>query len=105
MLYITIKSADLDKYDLSKDFKNKCVRIDCDSLFILSEPVDCLSLTLRVVDTVKKEVDIETTDETVEEVSENFNSALIKKVETFQDVEITTKQELLDLLKNKTYLD
>lgn len=105
LLYVTIKSADLNKYDLSEDFKNKCVRIDCDSLFILSEPIDCLSLTLRVVDTVKEEVHVETTDEIVEEVSENFNLALIKKVETFQDVEITTKQELLDLLKNKTYLD
>ena len=105
LLYITIKSNELDKYNLSEDFKNKCVRIDCDSLFILSEPVDCLSLTLRVVETKKEQVAIETEDESVEEVSENFNSALIKKVETFQHLETITKQELLDLLKNKTYLD
>ena len=105
LLYITIKSNELDKYNLSEDFKNKCVRIDCDSLFILSEPIDCLSLTLRVVETKKEQVAIETADESVEEVSENFNSALIKKVETFQHLETITKQELLDLLKNKTYLD
>ena len=108
ILYVTIKSQDIKKYDLSKDFKNKCVRIDCDSLFVLTEPINCLSLTLRVFEDTKKQ-EINEVEEVEEDTlsSDNFNTALIKKVESelFNNVDLSVKQEILDVLKTKIYLD
>ena len=102
-IYITIKDNDLDKYDLSKDFKYKCVRIECDPLFSLTESIECLSLTLKVI---PNQQTIITTDEEIQDV-EQFNEVMTTKVnsDTFKDIKEDIKQELLDILKNKDYLE
>ena len=99
-IYMTIKEADLVKYDAAKSFQYKCLRIECSPLFVLTESIDCFALTHKVIEEVKKETEIETEQVDVN----NYNQTLLTWVESKKDLTESVKQELSELLKTKGYL-
>lgn len=99
-IYITIKEKDLTKYDLEKDLKYKCVRIECNPLFVLSEPIDCFALTYKIIADEKAEVEVD-----VEAVDvNNYNETLKNWVSSNKDLSKELQEELTELLDNKGYL-
>ena len=99
-IYITIKEKDLSKYDLTKDLKYKCVRIECGPLFVLSDPIECFALTYKVIAEEKTEVEVD-----VESVDvDNYNETLKNWVVSNKDLSKELQKELTELLDNKGYL-
>lgn len=99
-IYVTVKSEDLDNYDLSKDFKYKCLRIECTPSFALIEAVDCYSLAYKVI--VPDAVVSSTTDESdvIQSYSERLSTWLAE-----QDLEDSVRTDLENILTTKEYLD
>lgn len=99
-IYVTVKSENLDNYDLSKDFKYKCLRIECTPSFALTEAVDCYSLAYKVI--VPDAVVSSTTDESdvIQSYSERLSTWLAE-----QDLEDSVRTDLENILTTKEYLD
>lgn len=99
-IYITIKAEDLDNYDLSKDFKYKCLRIECTPSFALTEAVECYSLAYKVITPDVVASSSTSVADTIQSYSEQLSSWLEE-----QDLDPTLKTELENLLTTKEYLD
>lgn len=99
-IYTTISEKDLSKYDLSKDFKYKCIRIECSPLFALTEPVDCFALTFKVIAEEQKDIEVELENASVD----NYNDTLKEWVSNNQEIDENVQKELIELLTGKGYL-
>lgn len=99
-IYTTIKAEDLDNYDLSKDFKYKCLRVECTPSFALTEPVECYSLAYKVITPDVVANSSTSVADTIQSYSEQLSSWLEE-----QDLDPTLKTELENLLTTREYLD
>lgn len=97
-IYKTIKESDIIKYDLSKDFKYNCLRILCNNYFILEEPIDCLSLTFKIL--LKEEEELEE-DEEID--IENYSSSIQNWIKT-EEMNKDIREELINILEEKLYI-
>lgn len=99
-IYVTVKAEDLDNYDLSKDFKYKCLRIECAPSFALTEAVECYSLAYKVIAPEESTVESEASEEEIQTYADKLiswvgNSNLSEEI----------KKELSDILTEKEYLN
>ena len=99
-IYTTISEKDLTKFDLSKDFKYKCIRIECNPLFVLTEPVDCFALTFKVIAEEQKEIEVELENASVDSYNDTLKSWVISNKDLTEEIQ----KELVELLTSKGYL-
>lgn len=99
-IYITVNYDQLSKYNLTKDFMYKCLRITCKPSFVLSEPIECLSLSYKILEEEVK-ASVATTDPE-EELS--YSDQLITWLEEQKDMEANVKKELKTFITKKEYL-
>lgn len=99
-IYTTVKEKDLTKYDLSKDFKYKCIRIECNPLFVLTEPVECFALTFKVVAEEQKEIEVELENASIDSYNDTLKSWVVDNKDLTEDIQ----KELVELLTGKGYL-
>lgn len=98
--YVTVKSEDLENYDLKSDFKYKCLRIECEPSFALTEPVECYSLAYKVITPEERIVESEVS----EEESQTYSDRLTLWLEN-AEIEESIKTELATILTEKEYLN
>lgn len=98
--YMTVKAEDLSNYDLSKDFKYKCLRIECTPSFAPTEAIECLSLSFKVI---VPETTQTASNEKPEE-TESYSDRLTTWLKA-QDVTTEVRTELEQILSSKEYLD
>lgn len=98
--YITVKAEDLSNYDLAKDFKYKCLRIECTPSFAPTEAIECLSLSFKVI---VPEV-VQTTSDEQLEGTESYSDRLSTWLKN-QVVADDLRTELEQILSSKEYLD
>lgn len=96
-IYITVDQDDLESYT-EDHFKNMCLRIHCDSSFILSKPINCLALSYII-----KEPD--TVQLTEEELQTLDNSYQLKLASFLEQDESEFAKELKSIFLNKEFLD
>ena len=99
-IYLTIKEKDLPKYDLSKDLLHKCVRIECNPLFVLGESVDCFALTFKIIQDEQPEVEVDVANASIE----SYNDTLKRWVTDNEGLSKDIQKELTELLVGKGYL-
>lgn len=99
-IYMTVKDKELVKYDLTKDFLHKCIRVECGPYYVLPESVECFSLTYKVVVEEKDDIEIE---EDVTDI-DGYNDLLKEWVKSNKDLSKEIQKELSELLENKEYL-
>lgn len=99
-IYITVKSEDLDNYDLSKDFKYKCLRIECLPSFALTEPVECYSLAYKVISPEETTVESDASEDEIQTYTDRLSTWV-----NSSDIKEDLKTELISILTDKEYLD
>lgn len=99
-IYVTVKAADLDNYDLAKDFKYKCLRIECTPSFALTEAVDCYSLAYKVIIPDVVATSSTSTTATIQNYADQLSTWL-----TAQTLPDDLRAELETILTTKEYLD
>lgn len=99
-IYLTVKEKDLIKYDLSKDFMYKCLRIECGPYYVLPETVECFALTYKVIVEEKDDIEI---DEDVTDI-DGYNDLLKEWVKSNKELSEDIQKELSTLLESKEYL-
>ena len=100
-IYVTINYEDIGEYNLTTDFKYKCLRILCKSYFVHEEPIDCYSLTCKIV----LPDDIEDSLSTNTEIDvENYLDTIKDWVKDNEDFDDTFKNKINQLIEEKSYL-
>ena len=99
-IYVTLKRDELSKYDLTKDFQYKCLRVLCDSYFVFDEVVDCYSLNCKIV--LPDEVENSLSNDTELDV-ENYINTMQLWIEACDSIDVNFKQEVKTVLEDKTY--
>lgn len=99
-LYLTLTEQEFEEID-KEILKNKCVRILCTSNFRLTESIDCLSLSYKILQHQVSSVPTQQSEVLIE--NENYSSQLLSFINQ-KDFNESIKQELTLLLNSKEYL-
>lgn len=90
--YVTIDEDDLEDFLKDNDTTNKCIRIFCSKDFVLSEPINCLSLSYLI----KESIDVHALDE--EEI-ETLDDSYQSKISSY--LSQLTQTEMIETISEK----